>query len=58
MNPKRELELDHDAYLRLVDRNLKDNSAGSLMAATVYLLEARKVRKKLEAERCKADPTF
>jgi hypothetical protein len=46
---KRELELDHDAYLRLVDRKLKDNSPGSLMAATVYLLEARKVRKKLQA---------
>ena len=48
-NQRRELELDHDAYLRLVDRKLKDNSTGSLMAATVYLLEARKVRKKLEA---------
>lgn len=45
---KRELELDHDAYLRLVDRRLKDPSPGSLMAATVYLLEARKVRKQLE----------
>jgi hypothetical protein len=45
---KRELELDHAAYLSLCDRKLKDNSTGGLMAATVYLLEARKVRKQLE----------
>lgn len=45
---RRDLELDHDAYLRLVDRQLKDGSTGALMAATVYLLEAQKVRKKLE----------
>lgn len=51
MNKKqrRELELDHRAYLSLVDRRLKDPpSTASLMAATLYLLEARKVRKKLE----------
>lgn len=46
---KRELELDHDVCLQLVDRHLKDGSIGALMAATVYLLEARKVRKKLDS---------
>jgi len=44
---KRELHLDHEALLSLVERNLQKKDTGSLMAAAVYLFEARKVRKKL-----------
>lgn len=40
---------DYEATLRLVDRQLKQpQSLASVMAATVYLVEARKIRKQME----------
>lgn len=45
---KKELSRDHEVLLNLCDRKLKSEKPGALMAATVLLLEARKVRCRIE----------